>query len=703
MMKPLSNAERQKRRIEKLKKEGKFEEFKRKKAEERKRSRQKKKENMNDNDKENARRKKRIEMQKYRLKKKHQVAQGTPLTEESPYLSKSTETKATQRVSKALPRSPRKQRAVLKNLVVALFPHQSVFKKQRTKKPSILTEDVKATVKHFYCSDVISTQAPGIRDRHILRDENGRKVVGDDGKSKSIQKRYLCYTFNEAYKMFCIDYPYIKLGRTSFHSCKPDHVMLRSETPANSCLCIYHENLRLLVISISCFPQLKEFISSIVCDTTKRECMLQTCTICKDLKLWHEIKRDKAEDDDQSLMSYYQWQINEENSRLTKMRLQGTLTNILDLITSKLEYFLYHDYVKYYQSLSFKQRKENLNEDSIILHFDFSKNYEFISQDEIQSAHWEHQSCTLFTAMVHYKDNEIKHDSYVVVSDYLNHDKYVVVVMLNEILNDFKLKHTNLKVENTVLRSDGTSQHFKQRFTLNWMTTIPGSAAWEFSATSHGKGDIDGIGGTCKRRVREKTMARLVDPKNSLEFSQVSAEVCPKINIIHIAKENIITQKDQLDKSWSSIMSIPGTRKAHYFQKVQTNILSTQMITNDPVDKKIFDLTTGKTVSNDTDQINSISIDYTNDDSRPEQVTISELNLRQGEWIEVIYEGQHHIGLIEDIANGKYRVRCLCKEEGDKWWKLESDGNVVWYEDSHVVGCPSKEPKMHRRGGLYIY
>ena len=55
------------------------------------------------------------------------------------------------------------------------------------------------------------------------------------------------------------------------------------------------------------------------------------------------------------------------------------------------------------------------------------------------------------------------------------------------------------------------------------------------------------------------------------------------------------------------------------------------MITNDPVDKKIFDLTTGKTVSNDKDQINSTSIDDTNDDSRPEQVTISKLNLRQGE------------------------------------------------------------------------
>ena len=67
--------------------------------------------------------------------------------------------------------------------------------------------------------------------------------------------------------------------------------------------------------------------------------------------------------------------------------------------------------------------------------------------------------------------------------------------MLNEILNDFKLKHTSLKVENTVLHSDGTSQYFKQRCTLNWMTTIPESAAWEFSATSHGKGDIDDTGG----------------------------------------------------------------------------------------------------------------------------------------------------------------------------------------------------------------
>ena len=104
----------------------------------------------------------------------------------------------------------------------------------------------------------------------------------------------------------------------------------------------------------------------------------------------------------------------------------------------------------------------------------------------------------------------------------------------------------------------------------------------------------------------------------------------PKLTSFTLPKKTI-TQKDQLNKSWSSIMSIPGTRKAHYFQKVQTNILSTQMITNNPINKKIFNLTTSKTVLNDTDHITSTSVHDTNDHLRPEQVTIIKLNLRQGE------------------------------------------------------------------------
>ena len=61
-MKPLSNAERQKRRIEKLKYEEKYEDFKKKKVEARRLSRQKQKQNMKEKESEIARLKKRLEM-----------------------------------------------------------------------------------------------------------------------------------------------------------------------------------------------------------------------------------------------------------------------------------------------------------------------------------------------------------------------------------------------------------------------------------------------------------------------------------------------------------------------------------------------------------------------------------------------------------------------------------------------------------------
>ena len=42
---------------------------------------------------------------------------------------------------------------------------------------------------------------------------------------------------------------------------------------------------------------------------------------------------------------------------------------------------------------------------------------------------------------------------------------------------------------------------------MSWMKQ---ENEWDFSATSHGKGDIDGLGGTCKPRIREKKHILLI-------------------------------------------------------------------------------------------------------------------------------------------------------------------------------------------------
>ena len=102
---------------------------------------------------------------------------------------------------------------------------------------------------------------------------------------------------------------------------------------------------------------------------------------------------------------------------------------------------------------------------------------------------------------------------------------------------------------------------------MSWMKQ---KNEWDFSATSHGKGDIDGLGGTCKPHIREKK-AHIIDPQTSLEFANCASEICPNINIIHCTTEIIENAKPTLDNSWmingKTIPKLPGTRKVFHFLK----------------------------------------------------------------------------------------------------------------------------------------
>ena len=82
-----------------------------------------------------------------------------------------------------------------------------------------------------------------MKDRHICRDENNKKIKDASGKAMTVQKRYMCFTISEAYKLFCVGNPAVKIGHTSFYNWKPDFMQLRTETPVTACLCTYRENV----------------------------------------------------------------------------------------------------------------------------------------------------------------------------------------------------------------------------------------------------------------------------------------------------------------------------------------------------------------------------------------------------------------------------------------------------------------------------
>ena len=126
---------------------------------------------------------------------------------------------------------------------------------------------------------------------------------------------------------------------------------------------------------------------------------------------------------------------------------------------------------------------------------------------------------------------------------------------------------------------------------------------WDFCAISHGKGDIDGLSGTCKQRVREKTFARTIHPQNSIEFAECVAAVCPGIIIVYCSKTDVEEIKATLDNSWhidnGTIYSIPGTWMAYYFRKVNPYTTGFQIITSDASDYAEFLFRTGNSVPKD--------------------------------------------------------------------------------------------------------
>ena len=70
---------------------------------------------------------------------------------------------------------------------------------------------------------------------------------------------------------------------------------------------------------------------------------------------------------------------------------------------------------------------------------------------------------------------------------------------------------------------------------------------WKFSATSHGKGFVDGIGGNVKSTVQRKCMSKAKDRiivEDSLSFANAAAQLVPSAKIIHVTPEQIAEYKN---------------------------------------------------------------------------------------------------------------------------------------------------------------
>ncbi|CAF1255119.1 unnamed protein product [Rotaria sordida] len=280
----------------------------------------------------------------------------------------------------------------------------------------------------------------------------------DNGNKITYQKKILLYTIREAYELFLAANPGISVSQTAFAEIRPKHISVKSSMAHRVCISIYHENVNLLLNSLSkhvngsfC-SNLYSFTSALVCDESNYDFMSSNCFTCEN---YFDLNIKNNVIDRHIQIKWYQWK--HINGYATKEEQQESVEQGIELLSSKVKTFLLHVHIKRQHSKFFEESQTNTSSKKIVIRVDYSENFEIKQQDEVQSAHWSSKSASIFTGHAWCGTNNY---SFALVSNNVRHDKYCVYNCINYTIN--KLKQQLSSLEEIRVFSDSTASQFKQ-------------------------------------------------------------------------------------------------------------------------------------------------------------------------------------------------------------------------------------------------
>ena len=197
------------------------------------------------------------------------------------------------------------------------------------------------------------------------------------------------------------------------------------------------------------------------------------------------------------------------------------------------------------------------------------------------SAHWVTIPVTLFTAVL---STVAGNQSYVVISNEMHHDKFAVTAFNRVILN--AAMSSGIAIEQLHIFSDGAGSQFKNRFVLSQVvqpTLLHAklqSLDWSFFATAHGKGPVDGVGGTVKRAVWRRILQEKVVINTAEEFYHCAKECCPNICMLFVSSGEIAHVRTELEALWvtKEPRRIPSTHEVHFVKAASATRLDVAVV-----------------------------------------------------------------------------------------------------------------------------
>ena len=231
-----------------------------------------------------------------------------------------------------------------------------------------------------------------------------------------------------------------KMGQSSFASLQPLFVRSISETPIQGCKCEYCQNLgliwdTLIALGFKGIPKnhtcsievtwcafrkhvendesLSIHEKSHQCSTLHehfkcdeelpaKNCIMRQCSNCGTEKYKKSLRAENCELlTKKGHVQWMQWKLQKVfNGKKNVKRMlptiqTGTYEDIFKEYLKQLKSISVHQFMKIWQLKNFRMSLRNLQKSQLLLLHDFSQNLLLIIQEEVSSAHWDHEQATI--------------------------------------------------------------------------------------------------------------------------------------------------------------------------------------------------------------------------------------------------------------------------------------------------------------------
>ncbi|XP_060806067.1 uncharacterized protein LOC132902972 [Amyelois transitella] len=393
------------------------------------------------------------------------------------------------------------------------------------------------------------------------------------------QKRYLQDTVLSLYKKFVASN--FKISYQMFCRLRPFWVVKPKAQDRDTCLCVTHANIDLKLsglhaAKILSYNSYQKLLENLCCDRYNVECLSRKCLVCNNRTPAYN------EFDDNKPIQYKKW-VSEKQEyldpkskkpKLVTKHLKKTLTlrprELIHELHADLDKFFCHQRNIVHQFNAIKHLKENLGEEDILIHMDFSENYCTKYGEEIQPFHFggSRTQISIHTVVVYLK-NSIQ--SYATISKNLTHSPSAIWAHLQPIFRAIQpgIKYVHFLSDGPVTQYRNKTMFFVLASRLSKDIPNLQGFSWNYSEAGHGKGAPDGVGATCKRTA-DAVVAAGGDVDTLEQFVEVIQARCPGIIFHTINDEDIQSITDAIEKT-SKLKSFNGTLKVHQITGISTS------------------------------------------------------------------------------------------------------------------------------------